>query len=363
MAVSMLMPTRWSGLHISTSAGGPAGFRLNTRPPAGLPRRAPTREKGEESSLPSQKGLNQHRTPCRAPAPSPNRTLEATGTSQGQGPAVSVQGAPADRPVLRSSPWGRGPPSAPDWGRAHPSRPPGWGCVLLPPCSWLPPPCPGRGVQGWGTTRGTDYPSRCDLLRGCQKCRESMRCPVGCPGVCTAPRLSQISIWFPEAPKSLPLLAAIPSDSPSHQPRRSQALGVPQQRDRLDSEPECTGVSRGFSSCVPAPGSGPQGPGTHAFVQGKCFSGSSSPRPRPVPPFASVLTLASLRPCQLDHPPVWLPSPPHTLPPGQVPAPPPPSPQLSGRPGSQIKGPLAPTSVLSHHRGQHCHLQNLPDAL
>ncbi|XP_045323899.1 formin-like protein 16 isoform X2 [Leopardus geoffroyi] len=248
MAVSMLMPTRWSGLHISTSAGGPAGFRLNTRPPAGLPRRAPTREKGEESSLPSQKGLNQHRTPCRAPAPSPNRTLEATGTSQ-------------------------------------------------------------------------------------------------------------------EAPKSLPLLAAIPSDSPSHQPRRSQALGVPQQRDRLDSEPECTGVSRGFSSCVPAPGSGPQGPGTHAFVQGKCFSGSSSPRPRPVPPFASVLTLASLRPCQLDHPPVWLPSPPHTLPPGQVPAPPPPSPQLSGRPGSQIKGPLAPTSVLSHHRGQHCHLQNLPDAL
>ncbi|XP_058549541.1 uncharacterized protein LOC131491060 [Neofelis nebulosa] len=203
------------------------------------------REKGEESSLPSQKGLNQHLTPCHAPAPSPNRTLEATGTSQ-------------------------------------------------------------------------------------------------------------------EAPKSLPLLAAIPSDSPSHQPRRSQALGVPQQRDKLDSEPECTEVSRGFSSCVPAPGSGPQGPSTCAFVQGKCFPASSSPRPRPVPPFASVLTLASLRPRQLDHPPAWLPSPPHPLPPGQAPAPPP---QLSGRPGSQIKGPLAPTSVLSHHRGQHCHLQNLPDAL
>lgn len=88
-------------------AGRPGG--------AGPQRPFPTaaaRQKGE--ALASAEGRKLAPGPERAesapsararqpPAPSSNHRLEATGTSQGQGPSISVQPAPAARPVLRSS--------------------------------------------------------------------------------------------------------------------------------------------------------------------------------------------------------------------------------------------------------------------
>lgn len=151
------------------------------------------------------------RSACPPPAPSSNHRLPGTGTSQGQGPSMPVQPAPADRPVLRSSTgltlWSRARGACPAIARG--------GAVSLPHSP--PPYCGGRGdgdrhrgptappgVTSWGLPGVAAGPERASPEMSVL------------PWVWTAPRLSHISLWFLEVPKAPPFHAVAPllADSP-----------------------------------------------------------------------------------------------------------------------------------------------------